>query len=59
MMNIYLLLWEIIIKGKKVFKEFQNNYKKSQIVSLIHPSSQVSKNCIVDIGSVVMPLYYK
>ena len=43
-------------KREKVFKEFQNNYKKSQIVSLIHPSSQVSKNCVVDIGSIVMPL---
>jgi len=43
-------------KRERVFKEFQNNYTKSQIVSLIHPSAQVSKNCFVDIGSVVMPL---
>lgn len=43
-------------KRQRVFEEFQNNYKKSQIVSLIHPSSQVSKKCSVDIGSVVMPL---
>lgn len=43
-------------KRERVFKEFQNNYKKSQIVSLIHPSAQVSKKCFVDIGSVVMPL---
>ena len=43
-------------KRERVFKELQKNYKNSQLVSLIHPSAQVSKKCYVDIGSVVMPL---
>ena len=41
---------------ENAFKEIINTNKKSQIVSLIHPSSQVSKRCSLDIGSVVMPL---
>ena len=38
-----------------IFREIQNNNTNSQIVSLIHPSSYVSKNCMLDIGTVVMP----
>ena len=43
-------------KREVIFKKLQNNYENSQIVSLIHPSSQVSKRCNIGIGSVVMPL---
>ena len=43
-------------KREVIFKKLQNNYENSQIVSLIHPSSQVSKRCRIGIGSVVMPL---
>ena len=43
-------------KREVIFKKFQNNYENSQIVSLIHPTSQVSKRCSIGIGSVVMPL---
>lgn len=41
---------------ENVLKEYEKRNKNSQIVSLIHPSSQVSRRCSLDIGTVVMPL---
>lgn len=40
---------------ESVFIEFKNKNKRSKLISLIHPSSTISKKCTIGKGTIVMP----
>ena len=42
-------------KRELIFNEFQNKNKRSNPISLIHPSSTISKRCSIGKGTIVMP----